>query len=47
MRGKRVCEMPNELQEFLEDYIPEFIPAGKIVCCWLAVVCSVIGIIGS
>ena len=37
MRGKRVCEMPIELQEFLEGYIPEFIPEGKIVYVWFDV----------
>ncbi|MGB6221807.1 DUF5069 domain-containing protein [Haloferula sp.] len=37
MRGKRICEMPIELQEFLEGYIPEFIPANKIVYCWFDV----------
>ena len=24
LRGRRICEMPIELQEFLETYIPEF-----------------------
>ena len=37
MRSKRISEMPIELQEFLEGYIPEFIPAGKIVYCWFDV----------
>lgn len=37
MRYKRVSEMPIELQEFLEGYIPEFIPAGKIVNYWFDV----------
>ena len=37
MRCKRVSEMPIELQEFLEGYIPEFIPAGKIVYYWFDV----------
>lgn len=37
MRGKRICEMPIELQEFLEGYIPEFIPDGKIVYVWFDV----------
>ena len=37
MRGKRVCEMPIELQQFLEGYIPEFIPEGKIVYVWFDV----------
>ncbi len=37
LRCKRVSEMPIELQEFLETYIPEFIPAGKIVYYWFDV----------
>lgn len=37
MRCKRLCEMPIELQEFLEGYIPKFIPAGKIVYVWFDV----------
>ncbi len=36
-RYKRISEMPIELQEFLEGYIPEFIPAGKIVYYWFDV----------
>ena len=37
MRGKRICEMPIGLQEFLEGYIPKYIPAGKIVYVWFDV----------
>ena len=37
MRGKRLCEMPVPLQEFLEGYIPEVIPAGKVVYVWFDV----------
>ena len=37
MRGKRLCEMPIGLQEFLEGYIPQYIPAGKIVYVWFDV----------
>lgn len=37
MRGKRVCEMPIELQEFLEGYIPENIPANRPVYVWFDV----------
>lgn len=37
LRYKRINEMPIELQEFLEGYIPEFIPAGKIVHYWFDV----------
>jgi len=34
LRYKRVSEMAIELQVFLEDYIPQFIPANKIVNYW-------------
>lgn len=37
LRGKRVCEMPIELQEFLENYIPETLPAGAVVHVWFDV----------
>lgn len=37
MRCKAICDMPAELQEFLEGYIPEYIPAGKIVYVWFDV----------
>ncbi|MDA0346213.1 MAG: DUF5069 domain-containing protein [Verrucomicrobia bacterium] len=37
MRGKRLCEMPAPLQEFLEGYIPKYIPEGKIVYVWFDV----------
>lgn len=37
LRYKRVSEMPIELQVFLESYIPEFIPANKIVHYWFDV----------
>lgn len=37
LRNKRVCDMPIELQEFLEDYIPKFIPSNKIVRVWFDV----------
>ena len=30
MRYKRICEMPPELQLFLEDYIPDVIPAKRL-----------------
>ena len=36
-RYKRISEMPIELQVFLEGYIPEFIPEGKIVNYWFDV----------
>ncbi len=37
MRDKRLSEMPIELQEFLETYIPEFIPKGKVIRVWFDV----------
>lgn len=37
MRGMRISEMPDPLQEFLEGYIPEFIPQNKIVYVWFDV----------
>ncbi len=36
-RYKRLCEMPIELQEFLEDYIPENIPSNRVVNYWFDV----------
>ncbi|MEC5128896.1 DUF5069 domain-containing protein [Verrucomicrobiales bacterium BCK34] len=37
LRYKRISEMPDELQEFLEGYIPEFLPAEKVVYYWFDV----------
>ncbi|NOX99297.1 MAG: DUF5069 domain-containing protein [Verrucomicrobia bacterium] len=37
LRDKRISEMPIELQEFLETYIPQFIPADKMVYRWFDV----------
>ncbi len=37
LRYKRISEMPIELQEFLEGYIPEFLPEDKIVYYWFDV----------
>ena len=37
MRSTRLCDMPIELQEFLEGYIPQYIPAGRIVYVWFDV----------
>ena len=36
-RYKRICEMPDELQVFLEGYIDEVVPEGKIVYHWFDV----------
>lgn len=37
MRGLRIGEMPEPLQEFLEGYIPEHLPCNKPVRCWFDV----------
>ena len=37
LRYKRISEMPIELQVFLEDYIPECLPAGRVVYYWFDV----------
>ena len=37
MRGKRLSEMPIELQEFLEGYIPENLPPNRPVYVWFDV----------
>ncbi len=37
LRGKRIGEMPDKLQEFLEDYIPANLPPGKPVYVWFDV----------
>ena len=37
MRCTRLCDMPIELQQFLEDYIPKFIPKNRPVYVWFDV----------
>ena len=37
MRCTRLCDMPIELQEFLEGYIPQFIPKNRPVYVWFDV----------
>ena len=37
MRDMRPSEMPLRLQEFLEDYIPKFIPKNRPVRVWFDV----------
>ncbi|MAS91615.1 MAG: DUF5069 domain-containing protein [Verrucomicrobiales bacterium] len=37
LRYKRISEMPDELQEFLEGYIAEYIPKNKVVYYWFDV----------
>lgn len=31
LRGKRLSELPDGLQEYMEDYIPKFIPRNRPV----------------
>jgi hypothetical protein len=31
LRGKRLSEMPDRLQEYMEDYIPKFVPRNRPV----------------
>jgi hypothetical protein len=37
LRDKRISEMPIELQMFLEGYIPQCLPKGRIVYYWFDV----------
>jgi hypothetical protein len=37
LRCTRLCDMPIHLQEFLEDYIPKFIPKNRPVYVWFDV----------
>lgn len=37
MRAKRICELPIELQEFLEGYIPKFLSPSQPVYVWFDV----------
>ena len=37
MCSKRLSEMPIELQEFLEGYVPENIRHDRVVCVWFDV----------
>ncbi|MEM0969281.1 MAG: DUF5069 domain-containing protein [Verrucomicrobiota bacterium] len=37
MRYTRPVDMPIELQEFLESYIPRYLPEGKVVNYWFDV----------
>lgn len=37
LRGKRLCELPDEVQEFLEGYIDECLPEGRPVYVWFDV----------
>ncbi len=31
LRGKRLCELPDGIQEYLEDYVPKFVPRNRPV----------------
>lgn len=37
LRCKRICDLPAPLQEFLEGYIPKFIPKNRPVYVWFDV----------
>ena len=37
LRATRPCDMPIELQQFLEDYIPKFLPKNRPVYVWFDV----------
>lgn len=37
MRDMRLCEMPDQAQEFLESYIPENVPPHRPVYVWFDV----------
>lgn len=37
LRATRPCDMPIELQQFLEDYIPKFVPKSRLVYVWFDV----------
>lgn len=37
LRATRPCDMPIALQQFLEDYIPKFIPKNRPVYVWFDV----------
>ncbi len=37
MRSKQIRDMPIELQEFLEGYIPKYLPKDRLVYVWFDV----------
>ena len=37
LRSTRICDMPINLQEFLEGYIPQFVPQNRPVYVWFDV----------
>jgi len=37
MRELRLSELPLEAQAFMEEYVPKFVPAGRVPHCWFDV----------
>lgn len=37
LREMRISELPEEAQEYLEDYINRFVPRNRVVRCWFDV----------
>ena len=37
LRDMRVSELPDQVQEFLDDYIPKFVPKNRPIYSWLDV----------
>lgn len=37
LRATRLCDLPGELQEFMEGYIPQFVPKNRPVYVWFDV----------
>lgn len=37
MRDKRLSDLPVDIQVYMEDYIPQFVPQGKVVYHWFDV----------
>ncbi len=37
LRATRLCDLPSELQEYMEDYIPKFVPRNRPVYVWFDV----------
>ena len=37
MREMRLSELPEKAQEYMEEYIPKFVPRNRPVYCWFDV----------
>lgn len=37
MRELRLSELPSRAQAFMEEYVPKFVPAGRVPHCWFDV----------